>query len=231
MDMQEKILLVEDALEIQFIVQTALKAHCRLDCAGTLAEGQNFLRQNSYSLILLDGHLPDGDGFEFCKNLREIDEYRDLPIIFLTGQSETARKVLGFSLGADDYITKPIDPAEFTARVMSKLTRAQASSTSFQKGDFHVDLKAQKVHLKENGQQQNLGLTPIELKILVHFFRNENKVFSREEILRQVWGEKVHVSGHTVDTHISSLRKKLGPAAAMIKAVVKNGYSFSLSGK
>lgn len=224
-----KILLVEDVVEVQMIVKATLQSVAELDCAGSIAEAEVLLKKNNYSLLLLDGHLPDGDGFEYCKNLREKKEYAEVPIIFLTGQSEVNRKVLGFSLGADDYITKPIEPAEFVARVMSKLKKAQSSATSFRKGGFHADLNVQKVYIAQDGKETDLGLTPIEFKILVHFFRNEGKTVSREELLKQVWGNKIHVSDHTVDTHISSLRKKMGPSSKMIKAVIKNGYRFNSS--
>lgn len=224
------VLLVDDSKAMQMTVSSAISSLCQLTCASNIEEAQAQLNRQDFSLVLLDVSLPDGNGFEFCKQLRNNPKFKELPIIFLTGETEIEQRVLGFELGADDYVTKPIEPQEFIARVISKLRKSKAGQTNFRKGDFKIDLNIQKAFLIGNDSSETpLALTPIEFKLLVHFLQNEGKIFSREILLQTVWGDTVHVLGHTVDTHISSLRKKIGTFGSCLKAVMKRGYCFSLS--
>ncbi|MBL7542447.1 MAG: response regulator transcription factor [Bdellovibrionaceae bacterium] len=227
----DRILLVEDALSMQYVVQAAVGSLCSLTCVATIADAERELASGPYALLLLDVELPDGDGFEYCKKIRAQDKFQNLPIIFLTWKADVDQRVLGFSLGADDYIIKPIEPKEFSARIESKLKRRPqgAPQTTFRKSDFRVDLTSHRIFLVASDEtEQELNLTPIEFKLLVHFLRNEGVVIPREELLTAVWGEAVHVSAHTIDTHISSLRKKISNTGHHLKAVVKKGYCFSI---
>lgn len=227
---KEKVLLVEDAPDMQVIVRATIGKDCDLSCASSIAEAEKILKSNDFDMILLDVVLPDGSGFEFCQKLRSQALTRSLPIFFLTGQDEVEQRVLGFEIGGDDYIVKPFEPNEFRARVFGKLKRAGAASeqTSFTRGIFTVDWGSQKAQMKTSeGTVVDLHLTPIEFKLLVQFLRHEGRTFSREELLTAVWGGTVHVSGHTVDTHISSLRKKVGEYSSYFRAVVKKGYCYS----
>lgn len=228
----DRILLVEDAISMQLVVQSAVGNLCSLTCVTTVSDAQRELAAGPFALLLLDVELPDGDGFEFCRKLRAQDKFHSLPIIFLTWKSGVDSRVLGFSLGADDYIVKPIEPKEFSARIESKLKRRPLGplQTTFRKSDFRVDLTSHRIFLMSSSDRETeLGLTPIEFKLLVHFLRNEGVIISREELLTAVWGDAVHVSAHTIDTHISSLRKKISSTGHHLKAVVKKGYCFSLS--
>lgn len=227
---KEKVLLVEDARDMQLIVRATIGAECDLSIASTLSEARQLIRDADFSLILLDVVLPDGSGFDLCHALRAEANFKNIPIFFLTGEDGVSQRVMGFDLGADDYIVKPFEPQEFKARVLAKLKRgtAAAGPSSFSRGKFTIDWTAQKASMvKTDGAKVDLALTPIEFKLLVQFLKNEGKVFSREELLESVWGGTVHVSGHTVDTHISSLRKKIGEYSTFIKAVVKKGYCYS----
>ncbi len=227
----DRILLVEDALSMQLVVQAAVGSLCALTCVTAIADAEKELAQGVYSLILLDVELPDGNGFEFCKKIREHQRFGNIPIIFLTWKADVDQRVLGFSLGADDYIVKPIEPKEFSARIESKLKRRPQGplQTTFTKSDFKVDLTSHRVFLASGDEsEKELNLTPIEFKLLVHFLRNEGVILSREELLVAVWGDSVHVSAHTIDTHISSLRKKIAHTGHNLKAVVKKGYCFTL---
>lgn len=223
----QKILLVEDERPMQLIVQAALNQKCNLICVSTLAEAKEALGAGGFALILLDVMLPDGDGFEFCEDLRRDPRFASIPIIFLTAETRVDRKVFGFSLGADDYITKPIEPTEFTARVSAKLKRQKLSQTSLTHAGLRVDLNLQKAFIRSQNSEKEVGLTPIEFKLLAHFMKNEGHILAREELMTAVWGRGVHVSAHTLDTHISSLRKKLVDYGSAIKAVVRKGYCFT----
>jgi len=224
---KEKILLVEDTRSMQIVVQSLLGPHYELICVETFAQAEKTLDSESFSLLLLDVVLPDGDGFSFCEKLRKDSSMLNLPIIFLTSKNEVQDRVRGFNLGADDYVVKPLEPNEFTARVQAKLHRSQSTKRAdvFTKGDFKVDSISQKAYLGET----DLGLTPIEYKLFALFVKNEGQVYSRANLKKSVWGPSIHLSDHTVDTHVSSLRKKLGPYSACLKSVVKMGYGFKMS--
>lgn len=224
---KEKILLVEDTRAMQIVVQSLLGPIYDLTCVDNLADAEKSLKANSYALLLLDVVLPDGDGFTFCEKLRKDSSLLNLPIIFLTSKNEVQDRVRGFNLGADDYVVKPLEPNEFTARVQAKLSRSQSTKPAdvFTKGEFKVDSISQKAYMGET----ELGLTPIEYKLFSLFLRNENQVYSRASLKKSVWGPSIHLSDHTVDTHVSSLRKKLGRYSPCLKSVVKTGYVFKLS--
>lgn len=228
--MTERVLLVEDNSGMQKIVQSAIANVCELVVAGTLSQGEQELNAHPYDLLILDVVLPDGDGFEFCKQLRTREQFQELPIIFLTGQSDVEHRVQGFSLGADDYIVKPIELKEFVARVEAKLKRKPIIKlqTTIEKASFRIDLITQRIFQKDDeGKDHDLDLTPIEFKLLVQFLNNEGKIFSRVQLLLSVWGGSIKVSNHTIDTHISTLRKKLGDSGRYLKVAVKQGYYFS----
>jgi DNA-binding response OmpR family regulator len=221
---RDKVLLVEDVQAMQMTVQSLIGSTCDLKCVGTLAEAEKTLKTQNYSLLLLDVVLPDGDGFAFCEKIRQDNTFARLPIIFLTSKQDVEDRVRGFTLGADDYVTKPLEPNEFIARVKSKLVRSQSTKTSdvFTKGEFKIDAISQKAYLNET----DLGLTPIEFKLFSLFVKNDGHVYSRADLKKFVWGPTIHLSDHTVDTHVSSLRKKLSRFSACLKSVVKTGYVF-----
>lgn len=237
-----KVLLVEDMPDMQLVVTKSIGEICELITAGSIAEAEKELVGQEYALLILDVRLPDGNGFELCRRIRASEEkmagdpewgqHRFVPIIFLTGEGEIDARVQGFELGADDYVVKPIEPREFKARVESKLRRGKIAhaETSFNKGCFRIDWPLQRAFLRQGTCEEPLSLTPIEFKLLVQFLRHENRVFKREELLEAVWGSSVHVSGHTVDTHISSLRKKIGEHGRYIRAIIKQSYTYSTGG-
>jgi DNA-binding response OmpR family regulator len=201
-----------------------------LKCVDNLGDATDQLQSTEYKLLLLDVVLPDGDGFQFCGGLRKNEKFADMPIILLTGLTGVADRVKGFDLGADDYVVKPLEPQEFVARVKAKLNRRHMGKavTSLVHSHFLVDLQTLRAYSinPADGSKLALGLTPIEFKLLVHFINHEGKVVSREDLVGAAWGSAVHVSNHTVDTHVSSLRKKLKNCRCDLKAVIKQGYCF-----
>jgi DNA-binding response OmpR family regulator len=224
----EKVLLVEDTPDMQIMVRSAIGDKCQLTCVETIKDAEFTLASGGYSLVILDVGLPDGDGFSFCRKLRTGESFKDVQIVFLTGSGEIEQRVLGFDIGADDYITKPFNSKEFQARILAKLRRKAdpAMKTSYNQDAFRVNWPSQKAYLAQDGAETELNLTPIEFKLLSHFLSNEGQIFTREELLKTVWGNAVHVSSNTVDTHISSMRKKVGPYAGCFKAVVRRGYTY-----
>lgn len=228
------ILIVEDNDVESAILRTTLQHVGELVFVGTVQQAEQALTTNSFSMVITDVNLPDGDGFTLIKKIRADHKTSDTPVFVLTGRTAVDDRVAGFALGADDYVMKPFEPTELAARVTRKLKRraATGSHTSLVHGQFHADFLTQKISIiQTDGSREQLNLTPIESKLLIHFLQNEGQVFSRQALIKKIWGDSTHVSDHTVDTHISSLRKKIGESAQFIKAIVKKGYCFDSQNK
>lgn len=225
------ILLVEDSVDAYNLVKRAIGGSLHLEWTKSLAEATAILQKKAFDLILLDVMLPDGDGFRLCSVLQTDDQLKNIPVIFLTAKNSVSDKVLGFSVGADDFISKPFDPLELKARVESRLRkrdRERVESDILRIGELEINKSTQKVQILENGQAMDVDLTPIEFKLLLFLCKEINKVYSRDEILNSVWGESIHVYARSVDTHISKLRKKLGSKAGYIESVHGSGYRFTI---
>ncbi len=211
------VLLVEDSSDAFNLVKRALGSSVHLEWAKSLGEASRTLQNKNFDLILLDVMLPDGDGYRLCSILQTDDQLKNVPVIFLTAKNSVSDKLLGFSVGADDFISKPFDGLELKARVDSRLRkrdRERMESDILKLGDVEINKSTQKVQIFENGQATDVDLTPIEFKLLLFLCKEVNKVYSRDEILNSVWGESIHVYSRSVDTHISKLRKKLGSKAS-----------------
>lgn len=176
------------------------------------------------SVILLDWMLPELSGVDICKLIRSKPDIKNIPIIMLTAKGQEEDKIKGLSAGADDYVTKPFSVPELMARVKTNLRRAPEISTvkelSFE--DIRIDLVEKKVFRGEN----YVHLGPTEFRLLKMLVESPRKVFSREELLKTVWGDNIYVESRTVDVHIRRLRKSLneyGPD--YIRTVRATGYS------
>lgn len=227
-----RILLIEDQKDSQLIVRAVFGASVDLVCAENLAEGTRQLKSHSFDLLLLDGDLPDGDGFEFFSNLRREPAYASLPIIFLTARSQINDRVAAFAMGAEDYIVKPLEPREFRARVDAKLAKLSQRDGEgvIMLATLRIDRHRFRVFRSdENGVDSELFFTPYEFKLLSAFAENEDVVLTRDQLISVAWGDSVHVLERTVDRHISSLRKKLGPGSERIQPVHGVGYRLVVS--
>lgn len=230
-----KILLLEDAEDCKLLVTQALKSTgADLTCAKTLQEGFALLeKETDFDLYILDVRLPDGSGIELLERLQEREPTRDRPVILLSGEGEVSTKVLAFRLGADDYLLKPINPAELRARVEGKLRKRsqQRPGGPLRRGILKLDPALLQASVEENGKFQVLDLTAKEFKILFFLLQHENKALSRAEIVKAAWGEGVHLASRTVDSHICALRRKLGPASSFIESIPSLGYRFAIEGR
>jgi two-component system phosphate regulon response regulator PhoB len=182
-------------------------------------------------LVLLDWMLPHISGLELCRQLRRAPATKHLPIIMLTARGEEEDRVRGLTSGADDYVTKPFSPSELVARIRAVLRRAHpaANDEILSGGDIEMDIASHRV--TRGGREVHLG--PTEFNLLRHFMENPGRVFSREQLLDQVWGHDVYVEQRTVDTHIRRLRKTLnegdgkdGGGKDVIRTVRSAGYAF-----
>ncbi len=174
--------------------------------------------------VLLDIMMPGLDGLSVCRALRK---QSDVPIIFLTALSDEEDKLLGYELGADDYVTKPFSLAVLYAKISALINRRRGNvltGDQLTAGDIRVVLSSQRVFVRET----EISLTPKEYSLLVCLMRNRNMVLSREQLLVKCWGYDYEGEARAVDTHIRRLREKLGTAADLIKTVVKAGYKLEV---
>ena len=234
--MARQVLLVEDDREIAELVKLHLcDIHCAADIAGSGQEALARLAQRRYDLMILDLMLPDVDGLTICQRLRASGDY--LPILMLTAKSSELDRVLGLELGADDYLVKPFSFPELLARVKALLRRAEALSnlagaapdeTRITRGPLVIEASKRRVFLAD----RELTLTAKEFDLLLHFARQPGRVFSRSQLLDQVWGYGHEGYEHTVNSHINRLRAKLEPNPAeprYLLTVWGVGYKFAES--
>ncbi len=183
-----------------------------------------YLNTDKPDLLILDLMLPDIDGFEICKTLRNDPKTSKIPIIILTAKIEETDKIIGLELGADDYVTKPFSPRELIARIKAVLRRIygeEGKPTVIEVANMlTIDLNRMEVYVE--GKKVDLTLT--EFKILETLSEKPGWVFSREQLLNSIWGLEKSVSDRTIDVHIRNLRSKLGKAGKLIKSVRGVGY-------
>ncbi len=230
-----RLLVVEDSYEVFELIKRSLGTAYRIYWVKTVGEASRCLDSKQFDLILLDVILPDGDGFKLCSVLRANDEFAQTPIVFLTAKNTVTDKVFGFSVGGDDFITKPFDGTELKVRVDAKIRRRMQDlerSQVLRAGDLEINKDTQKVSIHETSldavKTTEVDLTPLEFKLLFLLARQPNKVISRDMILQTIWGEDIHVYSRSVDTHVSKLRKKLGPRSNYINSIHGSGYQFVL---
>ena len=207
--MPKKVLVVDDEKLIVKGIRFSLEQDgMEVDCAYDGEEALNKAKSNSYDMILLDIMLPKMDGFEVCQAIRE---FSDMPIVMLTAKGDDMDKILGLEYGADDYITKQFNILEVKARIKAIMRRTsparqQAVQASvIEKGDLRLDCESRRLFI--NGTEINL--TTREFELLEIMVKNENKVYSRENLLNLVWGKEYPGDVRTVDVHVRRLREKI----------------------
>lgn len=199
---------------------------------STLTEERKAIEAQLPDLIIQDVMLPDGDGFLYIKELKK--RYPDLPVIFMTARSEESDRILGFELGADDYISKPFSPKELVLRVTALFRRLDKSGVqsddlmSFSEGDNSLEIDNSQHRLTINGQE--VTLTAAEWRIVTYLAQNEGKLISRAQILEKCFDYSFESYERVVDTHIKNIRAKLRPGE-WIETVRGYGYRFSVRGQ
>jgi two-component system alkaline phosphatase synthesis response regulator PhoP len=183
--------------------------------------------KDNIDLVLLDLMLPEIDGLNVCKNIRNDEKIGNLPIIMLTAKSEDIDRIIGLELGADDYVTKPFNTRELIARVKALLRRISMSNNSKKEKPQIINLNdiiinVKNYTIKKNGEE--IAVTPKEFDLLVYLITNNDEVFSRDKLLKEIWGYEFSGDTRTVDVHVRRLRKKIGEN--YIKTVRGVGYKF-----
>lgn len=176
-----------------------------VECAYDGAAALELAREGRFDLIILDVMMPEMDGYETC---REIRKQGAIPVIFLTAKGETFDKVLGLELGADDYIVKPFDNKELVARVKAVLRRTETKETNLKKLIF-PGLIINQSNYSVNYHDKDIEMPPKELELLFFLASHPNQVFTREQLLNQIWGYEYYGDTRTVDVHIKRIREKL----------------------
>ena len=228
--MSLKILIIEDEPDIRKNLEYNLSREgYSVLTAASIAEAEQLIYSNNLSLILLDLMLPDGSGLELCKKMKSDPDVQNLPIIILTAKDDEVDKVVGFELGADDYVTKPFSVRELILRIKAVLKRGENKKDIVEIdrkfGDLKIDIDSHEVYV--DGELVNL--TALEFKLLIQLVDRRGRVQSREQLLADVWGYSAEVTTRTVDTHIKRLREKLGSMGKYVQTIRGVGYKFSRS--
>ncbi|MGO8700511.1 MAG: response regulator [Limisphaerales bacterium] len=224
--MKPKILVVDDEPDLLELVEVNFTAAgFTVLFAGDGKEALRQAREKAPDLIILDVMLPEMDGLEVCKSLRQDSATHNIPILMLTARASEIDRVVGFELGADDYVTKPFNVRELILRVKNLLRRKpsqEESGAEIQFGSLFIDRSRHRVTL--DGQPLELTLTEFNLVTLLA--ERRGRVQSRDQLLKDVWGYNSMVDTRTVDTHMRRLRAKLGHAAKYLDTVRGVGYRF-----
>ena len=218
------IMVVDDEKNICELMRLYLeKEGFAVTVANNGSDAISLIRQSRPDLVLLDIMMPVIDGWEVCRQVRE---FSTVPIIMLTAKGETFDKVMGLDLGADDYIVKPFDTKEVVARVKAVLRRAAPADAEGEVNFDKLTVNILKYELKVDGRQ--VDTPPKELELLYHLAKNPNRVFTRDQLLDEVWGFEYFGDSRTVDVHIKRLREKLEGVSDKwsLKTVWGVGYKF-----
>ena len=225
--MTNKVFIVEDEPDLRDTLKYNFENEGFL--VESFANGESFIdfiEKKKPNLVVLDLMLPGLSGLDVCRELRSKDKYDDISIIMLTAKSEEIDRIVGFELGADDYVTKPFSVRELILRVKVLLKKRAGNSTDEQTlefGPISMNLEAHDVSI--NGE--SILLTALEFKLLKHLLKRKGRVQTRDQLLGDVWGYSAEVTTRTVDTHIKRLREKLGKPGDLIQTIRGVGYRFN----
>ncbi len=221
-----KLLVVEDEVDlVRTLEYNFRQAGFEVFTATSGREGLRLAGTKSPDLVLLDLMLPDMQGFEVCKQLKSDPKTRGTPVMMLTARGEEVDRVVGFEIGADDYVTKPFSVRELILRAKAVLRRGEASGPIevVRLGVLDIDSEAHRVHV----EGREVLLTALEFRLLWTLVQRRDRVQTRETLLNDVWGLNLNVETRTIDTHIKRLREKLGKAGPLIETVRGVGYRLS----
>jgi len=227
--MASRILIIEDEPDIRKTIDYNLsKESFEVFQAASIAEGEQAIQQHKPDLVILDLMLPDGSGLTLCRDIKSDPATKNTLVILLTAKADELDRVIGFELGADDYVTKPFSVRELILRVRAILKRraseeSQPADPTYTFGALTLNLEAHQVFINN----LEVGFTALEFRLLKHLIDRKGRVQSRDQLLEEVWGYSAEVTTRTVDTHIKRLREKLGSAGEYIQTIRGVGYRFS----
>ena len=225
-----KILVIEDEPDIRKNLEYNLaREGFSVIGAASISEAESNLSVQTFNLILLDLMLPDGSGLDLCKKIKADSKTESIPVIILTAKDDEVDKVVGFEIGADDYVTKPFSVRELILRVKAVLKRGTEKKDILEVerkfGDLRIDIDSHEVYVDDS----KIILTALEFKLLRQLVDTRGRVQSRDQLLSEVWGYSSDVTTRTVDTHVKRLREKLGPMGKYVQTIRGVGYKFARS--
>lgn len=231
--MSKTVLIVDDEKDIRDLLAYNLsKEGFAVLTAADGNEALSQMAQHPVSIVILDIMMPGLDGFEVCRQIRANEKWKSLPVVFLTARSAEVDQIVGLELGADDYIQKPISPRLLVARVKSMLRRTnertpklpeEASADVVNVEELEIDRSSYKVKLAG----KEVFFPRKEFELLFYLASHPGRVFSRDALLNQIWGEGAYVVERTVDVHVFKVREKLGKLGERIETVKGVGYRFA----
>ena len=224
--MNGKIFIIEDEPSIIQLVQHNLEKNGFIVLSSVNGnDGLRELKKFQPDLLLLDWMLPDLSGIDICKNIRKDNSFKDLPIIMLTAKGEEEDKIKGLDSGIDDYLTKPFSFNELMARIKAVLRRSNPNTVS-DNLEFE-DLVLDRIEKRVYRDKKEIQLGPTEFRLLEFFLVNPKRVYSRDQILENVWPNNINVESRTIDVHIRRLRKSINiqKKKELIRTVRSSGYS------
>ena len=224
--MSANIVTVEDELPLITLLKYNLeKEGYKVKNAETGQEALQLIKSTLPDIVVLDWMLPDFSGIEVCKQIKRDKKLKTIPVLMLTAKSEAEDKIIGFENGVDDYLTKPFNNKELILRIKSLLKRSKPSLLE----DLAIfkDLKIDRITRKVFRDDKEIKLGPTEYKLLDFLIKSPQRVYSREQLLNNVWGENINVETRTVDVHIRRLRKAINidKKNDLIRTVRSSGYS------
>ena len=224
--MLANILLVEDEKAIVTLIKYNLeKEGFKVFCSETGEDALKIIKEKTPDLVILDWMLPDTSGINVCRQIKLDKKLKNIPVLILTAKGEPDDKIKGLEVGADDYVTKPFNNKELLLRIKSLIKRSKPSLLE-DLGIFK-DLKIDRITRKVFRENKEIKLGPIEYKLLDFLIKSPQRVYSREQLLNNVWGENINVETRTVDVHIRRLRKAINidKKNDLIRTVRSSGYS------
>ena len=225
--MTNKVFIVEDEPDLRDTLKYNFENEGFLvEAFGNGESFVEFIQKNKPNLVVLDIMLPGLSGLDVCREIRSNEKYNDISIVMLTAKSEEIDRIVGFELGADDYVTKPFSVRELILRVkvlLKKRSDGFSDEQIIEYGPILMNLDAHDVSV----DGQNIILTALEFKLLKHLLKRKGRVQTRDQLLGDVWGYSSEVTTRTVDTHIKRLREKLGKPGDLIQTIRGVGYRFN----
>ncbi len=224
--MLANVLLVEDEKSIITLIKYNLeKEGFKVFCAETGEEALKIIKEKTLDVVILDWMLPDVSGIEVCRQIKKDKQLKNIPVLILTAKGEPDDKIKGLEVGADDYVTKPFNNKELLLRIKSLIKRSKPSL--LEETATFKNLKINRITKKVFRDNIEIKLGPIEYKLIDFFIKSPQRVYSREQLLNNVWGDNINVESRTVDVHIRRLRKAInfGNKIDLIRTVRSSGYS------
>ena len=226
-----RILLIDDSIVSQNAIKSAMSAsRAQIQIAETIpAARRMILDQANFDLLVINLNLASETIFDFFIECQSLENQSDTPIFVISSKNDVMSRVSAFSSGADDYIVLPMEPLELRARIEMRLRKSQSvkgKTKRIVKGALTICPESMEVTVETKKGAERMSLTNKEFRILLLLAQNEGRIQSRNDIVRAIWGESVHVLDRTVDSHICGLRKKMGPHGDYVRSILGVGYQF-----